>query len=209
MTTETERKALADEIAGLFVQSGNLPPTYFSLGMWFTRNGPRILAALRAPELIGDQRPLPSEKQIADALSRVQLFSRINDLLSPPQIEICRYGDEDAGEAEIVVLSSHDTKFNETSLLNKVVRDTQARAVLALLSSPPPPSDTGEGWHSIETAPPDEKVMFCLDWADDCSALNYPLGDRARLFFGMRGQWSSVYKATHWRRFAPPSLAGG
>jgi hypothetical protein len=64
------------------------------------------------------------------------------------------------------------------------------------------------GWQPIETLPhPNSKAMFWLDWADDCAALNpgHPHYD-VRLFVGMNGCWSSLYKATHWQPLpAPPN----
>src|SRR3989304_1897372 len=58
-----------------------------------------IVAALRADRAT----PPVSEEQIASAIDSVHLFSRVNDLLTPPQTEICRYGSDD--EDEIVVVS--------------------------------------------------------------------------------------------------------
>lgn len=75
---------------------------------------------------------LPTKAQIAEALDRVQLFSRINDMVDPPRIEICRYGADD--EDEIVVLSRHDTHLKEHDLLRNAVRDARADAILALFA---------------------------------------------------------------------------
>src|SRR3972149_261688 len=77
-------------------------------------------------ELATRATPPVSEEQIASAIDSVHLFSRVNDLLTPPQIEICRYGSDD--EDEIVVVSSHDTKWKEHDLLRNAVRDARARA---------------------------------------------------------------------------------
>src|SRR3972149_4250220 len=106
------------------------------------RNADIAEAANEIKRLRADRATPPvSEEQIASAIDSVHLFSRVNDLLTPPQIEICRYGSDD--EDEIVVVSSHDTKWKEHDLLRNAVRDARARAVLALLPQ-------AGGWHPIQ-----------------------------------------------------------
>lgn len=76
---------------------------------------------------------VPSENEIHLAISGVQLFTRVNDLIKPPKIEVCRYGSDE--EEEIVVLSQHDTSLDEAAVRRTAVRNAQARAVLALITS--------------------------------------------------------------------------
>lgn len=60
-----------------------------------------------------------------------------------------------------------------------------------------------DDWRDIETAPKDEPVLFWLEWADDIGTPEWrartPVRASDRIFHGVRGSWSSVHKATHWR----------
>jgi hypothetical protein len=73
-------------------------------------------------------------QRVETALARVQLFSRINDLQSPPVIEICRYGDEN--EPEIVVVSTYPSSLDETKVLRLAVRKARARAAIEAMRDP-------------------------------------------------------------------------
>lgn len=79
---------------------------------------------------------LPTKSQIAEALDLVQLWCRVNDLLDPPKIEVCRYGADH--EDEIIVISRHDTKWKTHDLLRNAIRDARADAILALFDDRTP-----------------------------------------------------------------------
>jgi hypothetical protein len=63
------------------------------------------------------------------------------------------------------------------------------------------------GWRDIASAPRNEKVLFWLDWADDCKELNDPMAPVDRLFLGKYGGWSSIFQATYWSLPDPPKGA--
>ena len=73
-------------------------------------------------------------ERVARAIEGVQLFSRRNDLLTPPKIEVCRYGGD--GEPEIVVLQTFDWGNNESEALSGVVRAQRARAAIEAMREP-------------------------------------------------------------------------
>jgi hypothetical protein len=66
------------------------------------------------------------------------------------------------------------------------------------------PKQEPSGWRPIASAPKDEKVLFWLDWSDDCKELNDPMAPVDRLFLGKYGGWSSVFQATYWFLLDPP-----
>lgn len=98
---------------------------------------------------------------MAEAASRVHVFSRFNDWTSDRvrglPVEICRYGEDD--EQEIIVIERHPAEVEQSVVLAKVVNRLRAIAVLRSLREHGPSEEMIEaasiqaqkpaGWHAV------------------------------------------------------------
>jgi hypothetical protein len=72
-------------------------------------------------------------EQVLLAIESVKLFTRINDVATPPEIEVCRYGKEGEPEIVVVFVVTDLGNVSESEVLDRAVRLERRKAVLNLL----------------------------------------------------------------------------
>lgn len=80
-------------------------------------------------------------ERVAKAIDAVQIFSRFNDWTTDRvdgfPIEICRHGNEDVGDA-IIILKRFPASKGQDAALREVVSEMRARAAIEAMRGPSP-----------------------------------------------------------------------